>query len=163
MFDLYEAMLAAYKTGDRDKYMPAARKWFQACTENPFKSDARAHEAFFQASYHFQQWTAGGINSRVSKIRYNEALEELVKLKATNPYTKVEPVPLKKNAKPVSHILGVVPETAVKKEPISSSGSKNEQEPVQNTDELTASKTTANNVEKKGLFSWLRKRAENDG
>ena len=151
MYELYEEMIAAVKTGDREKYMPAARKWFQACKENPFKEGVPAHEAFFQTSFHYSQWIAGGINSRVSKIRYSNALESLAKMKATNPYSRVEPVkPQKKNANEVTHMLGILPE-------------KPEEIQIKTTSEAKEElKEDTINEEKKGLFGWFRKRTEHD-
>lgn len=107
MYELYEQMIAAYKTGDDGQFIPAARRWFQKCAVNPFQEDTEAHEQYFQADRHFGYWTAGGINSRVSKQRFIEALRNIAKLDAANPHEKDEPEG--KKPEPV-HVLGVMPE-----------------------------------------------------
>jgi hypothetical protein len=86
MFELFENVMSAYKSGDENLFIARVRNWMAAESENPFPKNSAAHELFFKASQAYRRWQKKVINYRNSKVQMIEYARELAKLNPSNPY-----------------------------------------------------------------------------
>ena len=106
MYELYEAFIEAYKSGDEGRFVAAVRNWMAATSEVPFEGEAG--ELFFSANRAYHRWQSEAINRRYSKKQMVAYAKKLAELNIENPYIKI----VEKAVEP-THVLGVVPEEEV--------------------------------------------------
>ena len=117
--ELYDKVVAAFKSGDENLFNASARNWIEGAEEAPFEN-AHAKDVFMAAKSDDRLWRSGAINGRVSKIRMIKKVHEIMEMNLPNPYKKseevkkvsVKPEPKKEPApqKEPSHIMGVIPD-----------------------------------------------------
>ena len=158
MKELYDKVIAAYKSGDENAMNAAARNWVESCPDNPFEPGTEANNLYFEACRNYRLWKGNGISSRVSKVRMINRVKSIAALDLPNPYDK--PKKKVKKEEPV-HVLGIIPEEKVEPavEPVVESAV--EIEPLEKSEPETIPVPQVSREpedEKKGFFSKRKKR-----
>lgn len=90
MYELYEQILAAYKSGDERRIAGAAINWLSASAEDPFAQE-EARELYFKAKRFYLKYKAAGIDMRSSRRNMISYVKQIAALNLPNPYKKEEP------------------------------------------------------------------------
>lgn len=108
MYELYEQVLAAYKSGDERAIAGAGINWLSVSTEDPFTQE-EARELYFKAKRYYLKYKAAGIDMRSSRRNMISCVKQIAALNLPNPYKKeeqkkVEPKVEKKQEKKESEV-----------------------------------------------------------
>ena len=89
MYELYEQVLAAYKSGDERAIAGAGINWLSASAEDPFTQE-EARGLYFKAKRYYLKYKAAGIDMRSSRRNMISCVKQIAALNLPNPYKKKE-------------------------------------------------------------------------
>ena len=104
--ELYNKVIEAYKAGDDNAFVAAARNWIENTEESPF-NDSELNSLFGSAKRNYRLWKSNGISSRVSKLRMVSDVRKIME-KGTEK-TPEEPVKEDMVLDKPKYIFGVIP------------------------------------------------------
>lgn len=87
-FEQYNEFVSNYQNGKENISIAYGIEWLAEAEENPFKSDTKERELFFNAKRMYRKWNNKAVDAQRSRKLMQQYLIELAKMNLPNPYVK---------------------------------------------------------------------------